>query len=66
MPGNPNLEFVRELRKNRQLPAIILVTAYPTLHTAIDSVELPVDAYLIKPFQPEDLQRLVSQLLQLG
>lgn len=59
MPGNTDLEFVRELpRIARGLPAI-LVTGYPSLQTAIDSIQLPVVAYLVKPFKLERLLEVV-------
>ncbi len=55
MPGNGNLEFVRSLPQiARGLPAI-LVTGYPSLNTAIESVQLPVVSYLIKPLDFEEL-----------
>jgi response regulator RpfG family c-di-GMP phosphodiesterase len=39
---------------NEGLP-IILVTAYPTLNSAIQSIQLPVVAYLIKPVEHDEL-----------
>lgn len=55
MPGNPELELVHQLPKLAPgLPAI-LVTGYPSLRSAIQSVQLPVVAYLIKPVDLEEL-----------
>lgn len=55
MPGNPELELVHKLPAIAPgLPAI-LVTGYPSLRSAIQSVQLPVVAYLIKPVDLEDL-----------
>ena len=51
MPGNFQLEFIKEVPKIvKELP-VILVTGYPTLDTAIQSFGLPVVAYLVKPFE---------------
>ncbi len=50
MPGNDNLEFICEIRTLSEYLPIILVTGYPTLESAVESVRLQVVAYLIKPF----------------
>ncbi|MGD9721936.1 MAG: response regulator [Pirellulales bacterium] len=55
MPGNADLEFVRQLSGRAEGPPVILVTAYPSINSAIRSVELPVVAYMVKPFDFEDL-----------
>ena len=49
MPGNDDLAFVRTV--SGMLPGlpIILLTAYPSVETAVESVNLNVVAYLVKP-----------------
>ena len=51
MPGNTELEFIRDLAAQAQKLSIILVTGYPSTQTAIETVQLPVLAYLVKPFR---------------
>ncbi len=49
MPGNADLQLVREVgEKSGGLPVIIL-TGYPSVRSAVASIELPVAAYLTKP-----------------
>jgi CheY-like chemotaxis protein len=55
MPGNPDLEFIRGMPQIARGLPVILVTGYPSLATAIQSVELPVVAYLVKPFELPEL-----------
>ncbi len=55
IPGNVNLEFVQTLASRSDDLPVILVTAYPSIASAIHSVELPVIAYLVKPFEFADL-----------
>jgi CheY-like chemotaxis protein len=55
MPGNADLELIRELPKIAEGLPVILVTGYPSLKTAVDSVQLPVVAYLPKPMEYENL-----------
>lgn len=58
MQGNTNLELVKHLSQIQNQISIILVTGYPSQQTAIDSVSLPVSAYLTKPVDfPELLQK---------
>jgi DNA-binding NarL/FixJ family response regulator len=65
MPGNDNLEFIREIRTlTEQLP-VILVTGYPTLESAVESVRLQVVAYLIKPFSYEILVEEVKSAISM-
>jgi DNA-binding response OmpR family regulator len=49
MPGNSNLEFVKQLSQTSPAASIILVTAFPSQQTAIEAVHLPITAYLVKP-----------------
>lgn len=55
MPGNNELELVRQIPKIREGLPVILVTGYPTVDSAVTSVNLPVIAYLVKPFEPSVL-----------
>ena len=55
MPGNSELELVRRLPDRAKGLPVILVTGKPSLHSAIDSVGLPVVAYLVKPLELADL-----------
>src|SRR5690606_23910330 len=50
MPGNDDLQFVRTVAKLYPGLPVILLTAYPTVETAMESVNhLSVAAYLVKP-----------------
>jgi ActR/RegA family two-component response regulator len=55
MQGNFELEFIRELPQIAEGMPVILVTGYPSLRSAIESIQLPVAAYLVKPFDFEEL-----------
>ncbi|OGQ00224.1 MAG: hypothetical protein A2026_06170 [Deltaproteobacteria bacterium RBG_19FT_COMBO_46_12] len=55
MEGNFELEFIRELPQIAEGMPVILVTGYPSLRSAIESIQLPVAAYLVKPFEFEEL-----------
>lgn len=64
MPGNKNLELIRELPESASGLPVILMTGYPTLETAISSVHLSVMGYLVKPVRRQDLIEHVAKLTE--
>lgn len=54
--GDANLRLVREARQLSPHTSVILVTAHPTVDTAIRAIELLVMAYLRKPLDHEQLK----------
>ena len=60
MPGNPNLEFIRKLPEIAEGMSTILVTGYPSQNSAIDAIQLPVSAYLVKPLNFDHLLEQVK------
>lgn len=61
MPGNERLQLVREGPLHGL--AVLLVTGSPTIETAIDSIQLPVVGYLVKPFRLETLKSEIERAL---
>ncbi len=49
MPGNQIMEKVSELREQSKIMPVIVVTGYPSVPTAVESVRLNVLEYMIKP-----------------
>ncbi len=64
MPGNEELELVRELeRRGPRLP-VILVSGHPDPEIAASAIELPVVALLYKPFEFEELETRIAHSLR--
>lgn len=63
MPGNSDLELVKQVAvQSGGLPVIIL-TGYPSVRSAVACIELPVAAYLTKPVSfPALLERVVASV----
>jgi DNA-binding response OmpR family regulator len=55
MPDNPDLRVVQAARERGNQMPVILVTGYPSVETAIRSIELSVAAYLTKPVDFDEL-----------
>ena len=49
MPGNADLQLVRDVGERSGGLPIIILTGYPSVRSAVASIELPVAAYLTKP-----------------
>lgn len=63
MPGNANLELLRELPQVAAGLPVILLTGQPTVATAAQSIRFDVEAYLLKPVDVEELVGLVRQAI---
>ena len=61
MPGNEDLAFIQFVGAQRSDLPIILVTAHPTVDTAMRAVNLPVAAYLTKPVELEVLSETIRR-----
>lgn len=55
MPGNDDLQLVRDLAVEAGGLPVIILTGFPSTESAIASIELPVAAYLRKPVQWDEL-----------
>jgi DNA-binding NarL/FixJ family response regulator len=66
MPGNAELELVRNLPQRAEGIPVILVTGYPSFGSAVQSVRLPVVAYLVKPFTNDELISQVRLAVERG
>ena len=55
MEGNVELELIRDLPKMVEYIPVILVTGYPSVKSAIQSIQLPVVSYLVKPIEFNEL-----------
>jgi DNA-binding NarL/FixJ family response regulator len=64
MPGNRNLELIRELSYLAEELSVILVTGHPPPQSAIQSIQLPVVAHLVKPLDFDDLHAEVQSAIE--
>lgn len=55
MPGNSDLELIQNLEDIAAGLPVIVVTGYPSVRSAAQSVQLPVIAYLVKPVDFDEL-----------
>jgi NADH oxidase (H2O2-forming) len=63
LPGRNGIEVLREARALRPQLQGILITAYPSWETAVESMKLGAVDYLSKPFNLDTLENLVHKAL---
>ncbi len=61
MPGMDGLELQRRIREIAPDVAVILITAYASVATAVRALKEGAYDYLVKPFDPEELSRVVAK-----
>ena len=63
LPGKNGLNVLKEARaKNPQLKGVIM-TAYPTVETAVEAMKIGAVDYLVKPVDPNALEQLIAETL---
>jgi len=63
MPDLDGMELARSIRRERPNTAIVIITGYGSVPSAIEAVRLGVADYLEKPFTPKQLTDAVSKAL---
>jgi CheY-like chemotaxis protein len=66
MPGISGLDLLRAVRDQRPAASVIMVTGYPTIKTAVESVKLGAFDYIPKPFTPNDLRGVVTRAFKMA
>jgi DNA-binding NtrC family response regulator len=64
MPKRDGMYLMREIKKKwPEIPTIVM-SGYPTPETISEVVKLGATQFIPKPFRPDELARLVHQVLQ--
>ncbi len=63
MPGMDGLELLRKIRKRDETARLIIITGYATIDTAVKTIEAGAFDYVTKPFQLNDLKRIMKKAM---
>lgn len=61
MPGADGLQLTRQIRQRWNHVAVIILTAYGSITSAVEGIKLGAANYVIKPFPPEELLREIEK-----
>ncbi|MFB3884499.1 MAG: response regulator [Thermodesulfobacteriota bacterium] len=66
MPKHDGIFLMREIKKDWPHIPIIVMSGYPTPETIADALKLGATQFIPKPFRPDELTKVVCQVLQKG
>jgi two-component system, NtrC family, response regulator HydG len=62
MPGENGMELVRHVAENHKGIGILVITGFPSIKGAIESIKVGAEEYLVKPFTDEELFKAVERV----
>ena len=63
LPDQDGVSLLPRLLTGEQPPAVLLITAYPSIDTAVRGMKLGARDYIGKPFSPDELRLVVRRAL---
>jgi two-component system, NtrC family, response regulator AtoC len=66
MPGLNGLDTLVEIKQAQWKTPVIIMTAFGTTDTAIEAMKLGAYDYLLKPFDTEELKRIIADALEVN
>ncbi|TLD41321.1 MAG: Response regulator of zinc sigma-54-dependent two-component system [Candidatus Jettenia ecosi] len=62
LPGMGGISLIHEIRKREESVAIVVITAYSSVKTAVEAIKCGADDYLTKPINIEELKVVLEKL----
>lgn len=62
LPGMGGISLIHEIRKREESAAIVVITAYSSVKTAVEAIKCGADDYLTKPINIEELKVVLEKL----
>lgn len=63
MPDGSGLDIVRHVSENYKEIGILVITGFPSIQGAVESIRIGAEEYLVKPFTDEELFNAVDRVL---
>ncbi len=63
MPGIDGLEVLRRVKESWPDTAVLIMTAYATVDTAVNAMKAGAFDYVVKPFDPEEVSLVVEKIV---
>jgi DNA-binding NtrC family response regulator len=63
MPGVDGMQVLEQAKKRSPDMAVVMMTAYATVDTAVSAMKLGAYDYLVKPFDPEELSLMMQKIV---
>ena len=63
MPGIDGLEVLKRVKEKHPEIALVIMTAFATVDTAVRAMKLGAYDYIVKPFDPEELSLMIQKIV---
>ena len=63
LPGKTGIRILKEIKALKPQIKFIVITAYPSIESAVEAMKLGAIDYLIKPIAPDQLEKLIRDTL---
>ena len=63
LPGKNGLEVLREATAQNPKFKGVIITAYPSVETAVEAMKIGAVDYIVKPFAPDALEKAIQEVL---
>lgn len=63
MPGDNGIELVRHVSENFKGIGILVITGFPSIESAVESIKIGAEEYLVKSFTDKELLNAVEKVL---
>ena len=63
LPGKDGLEVLREATAQNPKFKGVIMTAYPSVETAVEAMKIGAASYIVKPFAPDALEKAIEEIL---
>jgi len=64
MPGMDGIELLKRVKADQPEIVVVMITAHGSIESSIEAMKAGASDYLMKPFDPEQLELLVEKLVQ--
>ena len=64
MEGMSGLDVLREVKEDDPDTAVVMITAYGSIQTAIEAMKNGAHEYLLKPFEPGELGLVIEKIIK--
>jgi CheY-like chemotaxis protein/glycine cleavage system H lipoate-binding protein len=64
MPGLSGMDLLKQVTENQPDAKVIMITGYPSIKSAVESIKLGAFDYIPKPFTPAELRSVVARALE--
>ncbi|HEY7870573.1 MAG TPA: response regulator, partial [Methylomirabilota bacterium] len=64
LPGMDGVELVRQIKTEHPDQAVVVMTAYGTIESAVEAMRLGAEDYLVKPFETPELLLVIRRAIE--